>query len=181
MSRSSAEANCNRHLPKFLYGDYGTLSRPDPTEAVGSPVVQRACTLDEIAGKLSGNPRERMRAGRPRSRVGILHTLNREHPCHHARESGDAPGSALRNHSPLEGESARQGRMPAVEPVGGQRGVARVHSPQSSRWGVYSPSQCLSRGEKRGTAASWGTPRWPPTGSAFAIRLDLSDSPSRGE
>ena len=82
-------------------------------------MAQQGCALDRIAGKLSGIPRERMRARRPRSRVGILHTLNREHPCPHARESGDAPGSALRNHSPLEGESARQGRMPAVEPVGG--------------------------------------------------------------
>ncbi len=45
-----------------------------------------------------------VRAGRPRSRGGILHTLNRIHGLHHARESGKAPGSALKYHSPLEGE-----------------------------------------------------------------------------
>ena len=48
-----------------------------------------------------------MRAGRPCSPVGILHTLNREHGLHHARESGKAPATALKYHSPLEGESAR--------------------------------------------------------------------------
>ena len=48
-----------------------------------------------------------VRAGRPRSRVGILHTLNRKHGLHHAWESGKVSGSALK-------------------PVGGQRGVARV-------------------------------------------------------
>ena len=36
---------------------------------------------------------------------------------------GKEPCAGLKNHSPLEGESARLGRMPAVEPVGGQRGV----------------------------------------------------------
>ncbi len=64
-----------------------------------------------------------VRAGRPRSREGILHIINREPGFHHARESGKESGSALECHSPLEGESARQGRMPAVEPVGGQRGA----------------------------------------------------------
>ena len=43
---------------------------------------------------------------------------NREHGLHHARESGKEPCAGLKNHSPLEGESAR-GR-----------------SPQSSRWGA---------------------------------------------
>ena len=57
-------------------------------------------------GKLSGTQRNSMRAGRPRSRGDILHTKNREHPLHHARESGKALRSALKNHSPLEGESA---------------------------------------------------------------------------
>ncbi len=68
---------------------------------------------------------------------GIIHTKNREHGLHHAQESGKELGSALKNHSPLEGESAR-GRSPqssrrganaasraepAVEPEGGERGV----------------------------------------------------------
>ena len=52
-----------------------------------------------------------VRAGRPRSRGGIIHTLDREHGLHHAKESGKKLGSALKNHSPLEGESAR-GRSP---------------------------------------------------------------------
>ena len=52
-----------------------------------------------------------VRAGRPRSRGGIIHTKNREHRLHHARESGKAPYADLKNHSPLEGESAR-GRSP---------------------------------------------------------------------
>ena len=39
------------------------------------------------------------------------HTLDREHGLHHAKESGKKLSSALKNHSPLEGESAR-GRSP---------------------------------------------------------------------
>ena len=39
------------------------------------------------------------------------HTKDREHGLHHAKESGKKLGSALKNHSPLEGESAR-GRSP---------------------------------------------------------------------
>ena len=45
-----------------------------------------------------------VRAGRPRSRGGILHTLNRIHGLRHARESGKKPCAGLKNHSPLEGE-----------------------------------------------------------------------------
>ena len=52
-----------------------------------------------------------VRAGRPRSRGGIVHTLNREHGLHRAQESGKEPCASLKNHSPLEGESAR-GRSP---------------------------------------------------------------------
>ena len=48
-----------------------------------------------------------VRAGRPRSRGGIIHTLDREHRLHRAQESGKKPGSALKNHSSLEGESDR--------------------------------------------------------------------------
>ena len=50
------------------------------------------------------------------------------------------------HHSPLEGESASQGRQPAGEPVGGRQGKGA--SPQASRWGeikrLYSP-QTLKR------------------------------------
>ena len=52
-----------------------------------------------------------VRAGRPRSQEAFDHTLDREHGLHHAKESGKKLGSALKNHSPLEGESAR-GRSP---------------------------------------------------------------------
>ena len=57
-----------------------------------------------------------VRAGRPRSRVGILHTINRQHRLHHAQESGKTPHAGLKNHSLLEGESTRA--PPAVDPEG---------------------------------------------------------------
>ena len=60
-----------------------------------------------------------VRAGRPRSQEAFDHTINREHGLHHAQESGKKLCAGLKNHSPLEGESARPGR-----------------SPQSSRWGA---------------------------------------------
>ncbi len=40
------------------------------------------------------------------------HTLDREHGLHPAQESGKAPHASLEYHSPLEGESERQGRSP---------------------------------------------------------------------
>ena len=49
----------------------------------------------------------------------IIYTLDREHGLHPAQESGKEPCAGLKNHSPLEGESARPGR-----------------SPQSNRWGA---------------------------------------------
>ena len=55
-----------------------------------------------------------VRAGRPRIRVGILHTINREHGLHPALESGRAPVSALKYHSPLEGESERRRSLPSI-------------------------------------------------------------------
>ncbi len=65
---------------------------------------------------------------RPRLRAGvqtrnILFTINREQGLHLATLSGKEPCAGLKNHSPLEGESARQGR-----------------SPQSSRRGADAPS-----------------------------------------
>ena len=88
----------------------------DPRRSSGSiRVAERAKPVPDI-----------VRAGRPRSRGGILHTINREQGLLHARESGKAPGSALKYHSPLEGESANHVRLaqrakPVVEPEGGQR------------------------------------------------------------
>ncbi len=53
-----------------------------------------------------------------------LKTENRKHGLHHAQESGKAPHASLKYHSPLEGESERQGR-----------------SPQSIRRGAYAASR----------------------------------------
>ena len=67
-----------------------------------------------------------VRAGRPRSREAIVHTLDREHGLHHAQQSGKKSCASLKNHSPLEGESARQGRSPQSSRRGGKRGVPGV-------------------------------------------------------
>ena len=61
-----------------------------------------------------------MRAGRPRSRVGILYTLNRKQGLHPAQESGKKSRAGLENHSPLEGESVRQGLCPQSNRWGGR-------------------------------------------------------------
>ena len=82
-------------------------NRMGPAEAEAG----RRCRLipvEEMAEAAGGF----VRAGRPRSRVGFDHTTNREHGLHPAQESGKKLGSALKNHSPLEGESARPGRSP---------------------------------------------------------------------
>ena len=61
----------------------------------------------------------------PALRTGdVVYTLDREHGLHPAKQSGKKPCAGLKNHSPLEGESARPGR-----------------SPQSSRWGANTPSR----------------------------------------
>ena len=83
----------------------------------------RRCRSTRVEEMAEAVPRL-VRAGRPRSRVGILHTINREHGFHPALESGEKLGSALECHSPLAGESARQGR-----------------SPPSSRWGANAASR----------------------------------------
>ena len=51
--------------------------------------------------------RANVRAGRPRSRVGIIHTTNREHDLHHAHESGKAPFASLKYHPRERGRLAR--------------------------------------------------------------------------
>ena len=95
-------------------GNLNGQTEADPRPSSGSiRVADRAKAVRDI-----------VRAGRPRSRGGILHTIDREHRLHHARESGKTPRAGLKNHSPLEGESARQGR-----------------SPQSSRWGANATSR----------------------------------------
>ena len=66
---------------------------------------RRRCRLIDVDRRLVAGIR--MRARRPRSRVGIVYTLDREHGLRRARESGKAPYASLKNHSPLEGESAK--------------------------------------------------------------------------
>ncbi len=68
-----------------------------------------------------------VRAGRQRSREGILHTINREQGFHPARESGKAPGSVLKYHSPLEGESQKPSRMAKADAEGGRRLARTIH------------------------------------------------------
>ena len=51
--------------------------------------------------------RATVRAGRPRSRVGILHTTNREHDLHPAQEWGKGPFASLKNHPRDRGRLAR--------------------------------------------------------------------------
>ena len=51
----------------------------------------------------------------------ILDTLDREHGLHRAKESGKKLFAGLKNHSPLEGESARPGRSPQSSRRGGTR------------------------------------------------------------
>ncbi len=88
--------------------------------------------------------RENVRAGRPRSRVGINHTRMRGHDLHHAQESGKAPFASLKYHFPLEGESQKPSRIAKPDAVGGRRGVARWQSPQSTR----SRASATSRGSQ---------------------------------
>ena len=47
--------------------------------------------------------RANVRAGRPRSRVGIIHTTNREHDLHHAQEWDKGPFASLSITPPLRG------------------------------------------------------------------------------
>ena len=50
-----------------------------------------------------------VRAGRPRSREVVNHTVNREHGLHPAKESGKEPCADLKYHSPLRGSRRDQG------------------------------------------------------------------------
>ena len=60
-----------------------------------------------------------VRAGRPRSQEAVIHTLDREHGLHHAKQSGKKPCASLKNHSPPGGGVGRQGRSPQAS----RRGV----------------------------------------------------------
>ena len=84
--------------------------------AEGEP--RRRCRSIQVAEMAEAVPGI-VRAGRPRSQEAIIHTINREHGLHPAKESSKESYASLKNHSPLEGESAK----PAVEPEGGKRGA----------------------------------------------------------
>ncbi len=51
--------------------------------------------------------RVNVRAGRPRSRVGILHSTDREPDLHHTQESGKRPFASLKYHPRDRGRLAR--------------------------------------------------------------------------
>ena len=113
-------------------------------QAEGEPWFRsRSIQVGEMAEAVPGL----VRAGRPRSQEAVVHTLDRKHGLHHAKESGKKLGSALKNHSPLEGESAR-GR-----------------SPQSSRRGANSPlPEWISADPGRPTPKTAAGRPWPGQG-----------------
>ena len=87
-------------------GNPNDQTETNPRRSTGAiRVAERAKAVPDI-----------VRAGRPRSRVGILHAINRQHRFRHAQESGKTPHAGLKNHSLLEGESTRA--PPAVDPEG---------------------------------------------------------------
>ena len=94
-------------------------------QAEGEPWRRcRSILVAEMAEAVPGI----VRAGRLRSQEAFIHTINRKQGLHLAEESGKKPFAGLKNHSPLEGESARQGR-----------------SPPSSRWGGREPARSPGR------------------------------------
>ena len=120
-----------------------------------------------------------MRAGRPRSRAGIFHTTNRHHGLHHAQEWGKAPGSALKNHSPLEGEchpGARASRPQPyflVEVTNRQRDVAGRLPPcrRERRWPRPNGRDPLEGGLVR---IVWGWRGW----EAVCGNMDAGGTPA---
>ena len=80
----------------------GPFARPkEPQGPVAVPSQRRS---------RPGPCREKLRAGRPRSRVGINHPTNREHDLRHAREWGTGLFANLRITPPVRG--SEQGRSP---------------------------------------------------------------------
>ena len=106
-----------------------------------------------------------VRTGRPRSWVGTLHTIDREHGFHPALGSGKAQGSALEYHSPLEGESAR-GRSPSSSRRGAN--AASRKSRSASDWGRVNATPSWATSSRRGCR---GRPRSPATAKTFALNL----------
>ena len=80
----------------------------------------RSIQVGEMAEAVPGI----VRARRPRSQEAIIHTINRKQGLHPVQEWGKEPCAGLKNHSPLEGESARPGRSPQSSRRGGKRGAS---------------------------------------------------------
>ncbi len=106
----------------------------------------------------------------PEVRTGdVVHTLDREHGLRRAKESGKEHCAGLKNHSPLEGESARQGRSPQSSRRGGTpRPVSDDQRHYLGRGGGYwlappphqpSPAGLASATPPRGGSDTRGTNR----------------------
>ena len=89
----------------------------------------------------------------------ILDTLDREHGLRLAQVSGKEACAGLKNHSPLEGESARPGR-----------------SPQSSRWGGTRRPVSDDQRHYRRRAGGGQTPR-PVSGGNAPVTALLFEPP----
>ena len=104
---AGAELSSGAEGSQPVGGNLNGQTEADPRRSSGSiRVAERAKPVPDI-----------VRAGRPRSRGGILHTIYREQGLLHARESGKAPGSVLKCASRTWFTRAK----PVVEPEGGQR------------------------------------------------------------
>ena len=92
-----------------------------------SPCGSTSATPPQGGSDRRAKPHPGARASRPQPYSWLevaerqRDVAGRQPPCRPIQQ-----GAVCKYHSPLEGESARQGRMPAVEPVGGTRGVAGV-------------------------------------------------------
>ena len=90
MPLAGAELSSGAAGSQPVGGNLNGQTEGDPGRSSGSiRVAEMAKAVPDI-----------VRAGRPRSRGGILHTINREHGLHPARESGEEPGSAQESPPP---------------------------------------------------------------------------------
>ena len=115
----------------------------------------------------------------PRSQEAFDHTLDREHGLHLAKVSGKQSCAGPRDHSPLEGESARGGARSRAG--GGQTRQSRAASrAQPKRRPVRSPG--ASRARSVSAYQRHGQPRVDGArrGARFTITLNTYRAPARG-
>ncbi len=99
----------------FLAGGGGASARrcrqaatPPACTALASPNErQGSATVPSLRRSRTTLCQANVRAGRPRSRVGINHPTNREHDLHPAQEWGTAPFASLKHHPRERGRLAR--------------------------------------------------------------------------